>query len=85
MDKRKKAVALKYKRGEDRAPKVVAKGKGLIAEKILEIARENKIPLYEDKGLAEVLEALEINTEIPPELYRAVAEVLAFVYSLNKR
>ena len=85
MDKRKKAVALKYERGKDRAPKVVAKGKGLIAEKILEIAKENKIPLYEDKGLAEVLEALEINTEIPPELYRAVAEVLAFVYSLNKK
>ncbi len=84
MDKRKKAVALKYERGKDRAPKIVAKGKGLIAEKILEIAKENNIPLYEDRGLAEVLEALEINTEIPPELYRAVAEVLAFVYSLNK-
>ncbi len=85
MNKKKKAVALKYEREKDKAPRVVAKGKGLIAEKILEIAKENNIPLYEDKGLAEVLEALEINTEIPPELYRAVAEVLAFVYSINKK
>ena len=83
MDKQKKAVALKYNKGRDSAPKVVAKGKGYIAEKIIEAARENNVPLYEDKNLSQVLEALDLDTEIPPELYRAVAEVLAFIYKLN--
>jgi len=83
MDKQKKAVALKYNKGKDSAPKVVAKGKGYIAEKIIEAARENNVPLYEDKNLSQVLEALDLDTEIPPELYRAVAEVLAFIYKLN--
>ena len=84
MDKQKKAVALKYNKGKDSAPKIVAKGKGYIAEKIIEAARENNVPLYEDKNLSQVLEALDLDTEIPPELYRAVAEVLAFIYKLNK-
>jgi len=84
MDKQKKAVALKYNKGKDSAPKVVAKGKGYIAEKIIEAARENNVPLYEDKNLSQVLEALDLDTEIPSELYRAVAEVLAFIYKLNK-
>ena len=83
MDKQKKAVALKYNKDKDRAPKVVAKGKGYIAEKIIEAARENNVPLYKDKNLSQVLEALDLDTEIPPELYRAVAEVLAFIYKLN--
>ncbi len=83
MDKQKKAVALKYNKGKDSAPKIVAKGKGYIAEKIIEAARENNVPLYEDKNLSQVLEALDLDTEIPPELYRAVAEVLAFIYKLN--
>jgi len=84
MDKQKKAVALKYNRDKDNAPKVVAKGKGYVAEKIIEAARENNVPLYEDKNLSQVLEALDLDTEIPHELYRAVAEVLAFIYKLNK-
>jgi len=83
MDKQKKAVALKYNKGKDSAPKIVAKGKGYIAEKIIEAARENNVPLYEDENLSQVLEALDLDTEIPPELYRAVAEVLAFIYKLN--
>ena len=83
MDKSPKAVALKYDRKKHRAPRVIAKGRGNIAEKIIEIAKENKVPLYEDKNLVQILEALELETEIPPELYRAVAEVLAFVYRLN--
>ena len=83
MDKQKKAVALKYNKGKDRAPKVVAKGKGYIAEKIIETARENNVPLYEDKNLSQVLEALDLDTEIPSELYRAVAEVLAFAYIVS--
>lgn len=79
-DKRKKAVALRYRNGKDRAPVVVAKGKGVLAEKIMAIAREHNIPIYEDRELVELLSVLEIYEEIPPRLYKAVAEVLAFVY-----
>ena len=85
MDNSPKAVALKYDGKKDRAPKVIAKGRGEIAEKIVAIAKANNIPLYEDKNLAQILEALDLETEIPPELYRAVAEVLAFIYRLNGR
>jgi len=83
MKKSPQAVALKYDAKKDQAPKVVAKGRGEIAEKIVAIAKANNVPLYEDKNLAQILEALELETAIPPELYRAVAEVLAFVYRLN--
>jgi flagellar biosynthesis protein len=79
----KKAVAIKYDQTQDRAPRVVAKGKSHLAEKIIAVAKENGIPLVEDRNLAQILEALELETEIPPELYRAMAEVLAFVYQLN--
>ena len=78
-----KAVALKYDRKKNNAPKVVAKGRGDIAKKIIEIARAHNVPQYEDKNLVQVLEALDLETEIPPALYRAVAEVLAFIYQLN--
>jgi flagellar biosynthesis protein len=83
MDKSPKAVALKYDEKKDRAPRVIAKGRGEIAEKIVAIAKANNVPLYEDKNLVQILEALDLKTEIPPELYRAVAEVLAFIYRLN--
>ncbi len=83
--KKAKAVALKYETEKDSAPRVVAKGRDLIAEKIIETARAHSVPLYEDKNLVQVLEALDIDTEIPPELYRAVAEVLAFIYRLNAK
>ena len=85
MKKKAKAVALKYNKEKDAAPKITAKGRGIIAEKIIETAQAHKVPLYEDKNLVQVLEALELETEIPPELYRAVAEVLAFIYRLNKK
>ncbi len=85
MKKIKKAAALKYDRIKDSAPRVQAKGKGLIAEKIVEIAKLNNIPLHEDQDLVQVLEALDVDTQIPAELYRAVAEVLVFIYRLNKR
>jgi flagellar biosynthesis protein len=81
----KKVAALKYKHGEDLAPKVVAKGRGSIGEKILEIARLHGIPVREDKNLVEVLSSLDLYEEIPPELYKAVAEILAFVYMLNTK
>ena len=83
MDKTLKAVALKYDKEKDQAPKVIAKGKAEIAEKIIKIAKAHNLPLYEDKHLVQILEALDLETEIPPEFYRAVAEVLAFIYRLN--
>ena len=85
MAKSPKAVALKYDGKTDTAPRVVAKGTGKIAQKIIDIAKEHKVPLCEDKNLVQVLAALDLETEIPAELYRAVAEVLALVYRLNGR
>ena len=79
----KKAAALKYDQATNMAPRVVAKGKGHIAEQIIQVARENDVPLLENLNLANVLEALELESEIPAELYRAVAEVLVFIYRLN--
>jgi len=79
----KKAAALKYDQAKNMAPRVVAKGKGHVAEQIIQVARENDVPLLEDRNLANVLEALELESEIPAELYRAVAEVLVFIYRLN--
>jgi len=83
MEKSPKAVALKYDREKDNAPRVIAKGRGEIAKKIIEVARAHNVTLYEDKNLIQILEALDLETEIPPELYRAVAEVLSFIYRLN--
>jgi flagellar biosynthesis protein len=83
MEKSPRAVALKYDQKKDTAPRVIAKGRGEIAQKIIEVARAHDVPLVEDRNLIQILEALELETEIPPELYRAVAEVLAFIYRLN--
>jgi len=76
----KKAVALKYDKEKDTAPKVVAKGKGYVGEKIIQIAKEQNIPIKEDPILVETLSQIEINREIPPELYQAVAEILIYIY-----
>jgi flagellar biosynthesis protein len=83
--KKNSAVALKYRTAADRAPKVTARGRGKIAEKIIEIAKEHHIYIHEDPDLIEVLSTLDINEEIPPDLYVVVAELLAFVYSLNSK
>lgn len=80
---RPKAVALSYDRDSARAPRISAKGAGYLAERIIEIAKEHGIGIYEDPDLVEVLSKLDLNHEIPESLYRAVAEVLAFVYRLN--
>ena len=77
-------VAVKYDINKDRAPKIVASGKSAFAEEILRIAEENQVPLYEDPSLVDLLSKLEIDTEIPPELYTLVAEILAFDYQLDK-
>jgi flagellar biosynthetic protein FlhB len=74
------AVAIRYKEGEDNAPKVIAKGVNLMAEKIKNIARKYGIIIMENPPLARTLAKLEIGWEIPPELFQAVAEILAFVY-----
>ncbi len=81
----KKAVALRYDRQKEDAPKVVAKGQGKIAEKIIELALKHDIPIKDDPDLIEVLSSLEIDEEIPSEIYVAVAELLAFVYSANAK
>ncbi len=80
--KHKKAVALKYKPEEDKAPIVVAKGRGEVAERIIKLAKENGIPIVEDKNLVEALINVDLYEEIPPELYEAVAKLL--VYLLKK-
>lgn len=84
-DGRRKAVALKYNASKDQAPKIVAKGKGQLAERIIKIAQDYNVPIYEDANLVEVLSKLELDTQIPPELYQAVAEILVFIYKLNQR
>jgi len=81
---RRQAAALRYEPGKDTAPRIVAKGKGLVADKILEVARHHGIPIRQDKELVRMLASLDLYREIPPDLYKAVAEVLAFVYSLNR-
>ncbi|MBM4339159.1 MAG: EscU/YscU/HrcU family type III secretion system export apparatus switch protein [Deltaproteobacteria bacterium] len=81
----KKAVALKYTPSRDQAPRVAAKGQGLLAQKIIELARHHGIPIQEDPALVQVLAQLDFHQEIPPEAYLVVAEILAFVYSMNQR
>lgn len=84
QDQVKKAVALGYDKEKDEAPRVVAKGKGPIAEKIVEIAREAGVAIQEDEQLVEYLSALDLYQEIPPFLYEVVAEILAFVYRMDR-
>ena len=81
---RRTAVAMRYDVEKDKAPLILASGRGAVADEILRIADENKIPLYENRDLASLLAKLEIDTEIPPQLYVLVAEVLFFVYKLDK-
>ena len=77
------AIALRYTPETGSTPKIVAKGEGFVAEEILRIARESDVPLRQDPALAGALATLDIGAQIPPELFRAVAEVLAFVYKMN--
>ena len=82
---RRAAAALRYKQGTDPAPRLVAKGAGIIAEKILEAAKEAGVPIHEDPDLLALLMTLNIDEIIPPEMYVAVAEVLAFIYRMNNK
>jgi flagellar biosynthesis protein len=83
--KQRKAAALTYKNGSKAAPSVTAKGKGALAERIIALAREHDIPIREDRNLVEAISTLDLAEEIPPELYKAVAEVLVFIYRLSGR
>lgn len=81
-EKKKTAVALEYDPGEQ-APKIIASGKGVLAEKIIEKAQESQVPIHKDERLANTLSKLEIGDFIPPELYEVVAQVLMFVDRLD--
>ncbi len=83
--KRQLAVALRYNEDKEAAPRILAKGQGNVAEKILDLAKSQGIPIREDPDLVEALAKLDVGSLIPTELYPAVAEVLAFVYRQNNR
>lgn len=84
-NRQRQAVALRYKPQSDRAPKITGKGRGRIADKIIELARQHHVPVREDKNLLQILSRLELHQEVPPEVYKAVAEILAFIYRLSSR
>ncbi|RXT15097.1 EscU/YscU/HrcU family type III secretion system export apparatus switch protein [Ammoniphilus sp. CFH 90114] len=81
----KRAVAVTYSNGHYEAPLISAKGKGGVADSIIKKAHEHGIPIQEDKALVEVLSKIELNQQIPPELFQVVAEVLASVYRMEKK
>lgn len=81
----KKAVAVKYDPQQGEAPVVKAKGKGLVAERIIELAKEHDVPIYEDPSLVELLHKIELNEQIPEELYTVMAEILTMVYKLDQK
>ncbi len=82
-EEKKTAVALEYEAG-DRAPKVVATGQGVLAEKIIDVAKEANVPIHKDEKLARSLSILDIGEYIPPELYSIVAEILVFVDGMDR-
>lgn len=82
-NKIKQAIALEYD-PSDQAPRVIASGRGILAEKIIEKAKESDVPIHRDDKLADTLSRLEIGEMIPPELYEVVAEILIFVDSMDK-
>lgn len=79
----KKAAALQYDEEKDFAPKVIAKGERHTAKTIIKIAKENNIPIKKDEDLIEMLSQIELNQEIPTELYKAVSEVFGFIYGID--
>lgn len=85
LNKRKRAVALAYQAGKDPAPRVVAKGEGLIAEEILLRAKEAGIYVHQSPELLSLLVNLNLDDHIPPQLYRVVAELLSWIYKLEKK
>ncbi|MFB6466623.1 EscU/YscU/HrcU family type III secretion system export apparatus switch protein [Cytobacillus sp. Hz8] len=84
-NERKEAIALGYDTSEMDTPRVLAKGKGIIADNIIAKAEESNIPIQEDPSLVQLLSKLNINEDIPEELYQVVAELFAFVYRIDKK
>ena len=84
INPKQKAVALSYHADKDVAPRVVAKGQGYVAQKILEHGEMADVPVFEDADLTEELTRLDLGENIPPELYEVVAQVLAFISNLDK-
>ena len=80
-----KAVTLKYDAEVSGAPKVTAKGEGFTAENIIKIAKLHDIPIKKDEDLVELLSKLDIDREVPPEMYKAIAEVFSFIYKMTKK
>jgi flagellar biosynthesis protein len=85
MPKLRHAAALSYDEESGGAPRVVAAGTGAVAERIIALARENGVPIHDDAGLAEALARLELEAEVPEELWKAVAEALVWAYRLTSR
>lgn len=81
----KKAVALKYDPPRHEAPIVTAKGQGLVAEKIIEVAKKKHIPIKDDPDLVQILSQLELENQIPSSVYQVVAEIFTFIYHLNNK
>ncbi len=81
----KKAVALRYDTVHENAPRVVAKGKGEVAAQIIKSAKLHDLPIKEDADLVELLSKIELDREIPENLYKAVAELFSFIYKLTKK
>lgn len=79
-----RAAALRYERATDHAPRLVAKGEGKIAEKIIELAKEHGIPITQDPDLLQILSKLDLGAAISPEMYEIVAELLIFIYRLKE-
>lgn len=79
------AVALRYQKGENSAPQVVASGQGVLAQKILDVAEEAGVPFHKDTKMAEILKEVEVGGDIPAELYDAVAKVLAFLMETERK
>ncbi len=84
-EKNKKAVALGYNREKDNAPKVLASGSGEVAKNIINLAKSHDIPIKEDADLVEILSKVDLNQEVPPKLYKAVAEIFSFLYKMTNK
>ncbi|QGG48142.1 EscU/YscU/HrcU family type III secretion system export apparatus switch protein [Heliorestis convoluta] len=78
------AVALRYQQEKEKAPRVIASGRNYVAQRILQVAQEENIPIHEDSSMTELLSKLELGDEIPPELYGVMAELFAFIYGLER-
>ena len=79
----KKAASLQYEQNKENAPKLTAKGNGAIAYNIIDIAKQHNIPIKKDEDLLSMLSTIEINEEIPTQLYKAVAEIFSFIYEIS--